>query len=119
MEYYIEKPKRVYIYTINNVQHNNLTDEYINELEISNEDKEFIKKEIVRYYNQLPFYERKWRDKILTKTDWLMVEDATISGIEIRETEKYEEIKAYRKALREYDFINEDRPTRPSWLKVV
>jgi hypothetical protein len=116
--YYIEPKKRQYVYTIDDVTHTDLSDEYIDNLEITEEDKIKIKHEIKRHFNLLSFYERQWRNKILELTDWLMVEDATFNGVEVRETEKFAEIKAYRKALREYDFINEDRPARPSWLKI-
>lgn len=116
--YYIEPKKRQYVYTIDEVTHTDLSDEYIDNLEITEENKAKIKKEIIRHYNLLSFHERQWKNKILDLTDKFMVEDFTLGGIEIRETEKFAEIKAYRKALREYDFINEDRPARPSWLKI-
>ena len=116
--YYIEPKKRQCVYIIDNVTHTDLSFEYIDSLDISQEEKDGVKRQIERHFNLLPFYERQWRNKILELTDWLMVEDATFNGIEVRETEKFAEIKAYRKALREYDFLNEDRPDRPSWLKI-
>lgn len=118
MEYYIEKKKEVFSYTLNGIEHTEVTPEYVSALGGSDEDIKILEHELTRFNNQLNYFERKWRNKILALTDWLMVEDATYKGVEVRDSNMFDEIKAYRKALREYDPIAQDRPVRPSWVQI-
>lgn len=118
MQYFIEKPKQVFSYTTGDgKQHYNTDIEYINELGLDEESKSSLLRSIARFNTELEFFEKRWRDRRLTESDWCMVEDAEIKGEEIRSSEKYTEIKEYRKALRRYNPITEDRPIKPNWLK--
>lgn len=117
MEYYVEKEKAIFSYTTSDgISHTDMSDDYLDSLELSDESKAKLIKDHVRFSNQLEYFERKWRNKILSLTDWLMVEDATFKDVEVRESEMFNDIKTYRKALRNYKPREEDRPTRPDWL---
>ncbi len=117
MQYYIEKPKQVFTYkTDDGLEHSNINADYINKLALDDESRAFLFKKITKFYNQLEYFEKKWRNRQLTNTDWLMVEDATFGGQEIRDSIKFEEIKTYRKSLRNYKPKEEDRPIKPDWL---
>lgn len=118
MIYYMEEAKKLFKYEVNGVEHSDTSEEYLNTLNITKEEKDSILFERLRYNNHIVYFERLWRDRILSMTDWLMIEDATLDGSEIRGSERFDEIKAYRKALRDYDPINQDRPIRPKWVKL-
>lgn len=118
MEYYIEKEKKVFSYTIDGVEYTNTNENFMKEIGLSDSDILIINNKHVKFLNQLEFFEKKWRNRIIKLTDYLMIEDATVNDIEIRGTEKFDEIKAYRKALKVYKPKEEDRPIRPSWVKL-
>lgn len=118
--YYIEKPKQVFSYTLYEETHYDTSNAYFSELGLSKEDIEVIKKAEIKFYNQLEYFEKKWANKILELTDFMMIEDATYNDLTIRESFMFEEIKDYRKKLRDYKDKTriEDRPMRPSWLVI-
>lgn len=118
MIYFMEEDKKQFSYTIKNVEHSDVSEEYLNSLSLTDEEKKEVLFQKLRYDNHIVYFERLWRDRILSMTDWLMVEDASINGEEIRQSDKFEEIKTYRKALRDYDPTIEDRPVRPKWVKL-
>lgn len=117
MYYVIEEPKAIFGYTLNGVEHSRYDQEYFDELGLDANAISQVQHLRLVYENQLLHFEREWRNRQLTNTDWLMVPDATFGGEPLAGSSKYEDIRLYRDALRNYDFINEDRPEMPDWLK--
>jgi len=70
------------------------------------------------HYKGIEYYERKWRNEQLSKTDYLMIPDATHNKRSMRDTPEGQQIKEYRHALRDYDCSKQARPVTPSWLSV-
>lgn len=118
--YYLEEKKKVFNYKINNIKHYDTTEEYMVSIGLSNEEVLNVKKKEVAFNKHLCYHENRWRNQVLMRTDWIMIEDAVLGGVDIRETEQFEEAKAYRKAVRLYanNPIGIDRPVRPSWIRL-
>lgn len=114
--YQIEKPKRRFEYTIDGVVHSDTTPEYVDSLELNSEQKAEVVRLITKFHNQLAYYERKWRNRRLAETDWMMVPDATFGGEPLSGSDKLDEIIEYRRTLREYNLTTDDRPAKPAWL---
>ncbi len=60
--------------------------------------------------------EREWRNNELLETDWMMIPDASFKGVDLEGSYYLHEVKAYRKALREYDLTYPNRPIKPKFL---
>lgn len=60
-------------------------------------------------------YEREWRNYELDACEYMLVIDATYAGKNLAGSQEYDDIIAYRAALRSYDLREEDRPSRPPW----
>lgn len=78
--------------------------------------KEWAEAAYSRYLHQEKHYERNWRNYELTQSDWMLVSDATFEGENLAGSDRLEEIKEYRKKLREYDLTKPNRPIKPTWL---
>ena len=61
--------------------------------------------------------ERKWRNEELSKTDYMLADDATYKKIRIKTSAFKDDILTYREALRDYDLMLQERPIRPEWFK--
>ncbi|WP_028022244.1 hypothetical protein [Enterovibrio calviensis] len=60
--------------------------------------------------------ERAWRNAELTKTDWMLAEDATYAGRTLASDTRLNDIKDYRNKLRAYNLRSDVRPVRPEWF---
>ncbi len=74
------------------------------------------KNQLEAHYLSEMHYERKWRNNELLLTDALMFVDATYNGKLVKNSEYFQEILDYRKALRQYDLKYQPRPKRPNWF---
>lgn len=83
-----------------------LTDEQINERQ----------QQMEAHYVSEIHLERQWRDRELSLTDRLMFEDSTYKGQVVKYSDYYQELLAYRQALRDYDLKYQPRPERPGWF---
>lgn len=117
MQIQVEQPKKVFSYEVEGAEHTDTSDAYLANLSLTDEQIETIKNKETHFKNRLPHFERKWRNRQLAKTDWVMVTDATHDGKALAGTYELAEARAYRQALRDYDFMNEDRPECPYWLR--
>ncbi len=80
---------------------------------------EFIQKRQQQYEAHLRsemYNERRWRNAELTLTDKLLLPDATYHSQKVQGNIMYDEIMAYRRALRDYDLKYQSRPERPDWF---
>lgn len=94
---------------------------------LRNEDELYLFKDDIDFHKSIldqwdrclvldEFVERKWRNKELLDTDWMLTSDATYAGLKLEGSAYLEDIKNYREALREYDLTYANRPARPPWF---